>query len=156
MPQLQASSIEKASKGGYTILERETAGITLVSTGSEVSVCMDAAGMLLEKHGVHARVVSMPSMEVFDAQPMTYRSSVLVPGIPIMSVESGSTQGWERYSNVQFGIDRFGERAPCKDVFEYFNMTHAGVVGRALRTIDFFKDGRKVWSPLERPFEQVV
>ena len=156
MPQLQASSIEKASKGGYTVLERESAGITLVSTGSEVCVCMDAAGVLLEKHGIQARVVSMPCMEVFDTQPMTYRSSVLVPRIPILSVEAGSTQGWERYSNVQFGINRFGESAPCKDVFECFNMTPAGVVERALKTMDFFKDGRSVWSPLERPFEQVV
>ena len=155
MPQLRASSSERASKGGYNVLERENATITLVSTGSEVSVCMEAADILLEKHSVHARIVSMPCMEVFDAQPMAYRLSVLVPGMPIMSVEAGSTQGWDRYSHVQFGINRFGESAPCKDVFELFQMTPLGVVERALKTIHFY-NGRDLGSPLERPFEQVM
>jgi transketolase len=127
-----------------------------VSTGSEVSVSMEAADVLLEKYGVQARVVSMPCMEVFDAQPMAYRLSVLVPGTPIMSVEAGSVQGWDKYSNVQFGINRFGESAPGKAVTELFQMTPAGVVERALKTIDFFKDGRTVWSPLKRPVEQVM
>lgn len=95
--------------------------------------------MLLSKHGVRANVVSMPCMEVFDVQPMAYRLSVLVPGMPIMLVEAGSTQGWDKYSHVQFGINRFGESAPCKDVFELFQMTPSGVVERALKTIDFFK-----------------
>lgn len=98
----------------------------------------------------------MPCLEVFDKQPMTYRTSVLVPGIPILSVEAGSTQGWDKYSNVQFGINRFGESAPANVVLDYFQINAAGVVERAVKTIDFFRNGRMVWSPLERPFDQVM
>ena len=156
MPQLQQSSVEIASRGGYTVLMAENHSITLVSTGSEVSVCLEAVKLLRKENGVRARVVSMPCMEVFDAQSLAYRTSVLPAGTPIMSVEAASTQGWDKYTHVQFGINRFGESAPCDEVFELFEMTAAGVAERSLKTIEFYKGVKELKSPLERPFEQIV
>lgn len=91
LPQLENSTIEHAIKGGYVAVEAEGATITLISTGSEVGICVDAAVYLKEKHNVVARVVSLPCWEVFDAQDKAYRLSVLPDGIPILSVEVMST-----------------------------------------------------------------
>lgn len=118
LPQLEGSTIEKAAKGGYVLQEVEGAKITLISTGSEVSICLDAAKYLQEKHGIKARLVSMPCFEAFDAQSKEYRLSVLPDGIPSLSVEVMSTMGWERYAHEQFGIDRFGASGAYKDVYK--------------------------------------
>lgn len=118
LPQLEGSTIEKASKGGYVLREVPGANITLVSTGSEVSICLEAAKYLEEKHGVKARIVSIPCFEVFDAQSKDYRLSVLPDGVPSLSVEVMSTMGWERYTHEQFGINRFGASGAYKDVYK--------------------------------------
>ena len=117
LPQLEASTIENGIKGGYVALEDKEAKITLVSTGSEVSICLEAAKVLKEK-GTNARVVSMPCVEVFDAQSKDYQLSCIPDGIPAMSVEVMSTLGWEKYSHEQFGLNRFGASGPYKDVYK--------------------------------------
>ncbi|KAL0942772.1 transketolase [Colletotrichum truncatum] len=118
LPQLEGSVIEKAIKGGYVLHEAENADVTLVSTGSEVCICIDAVKYLKEKYNLTARVVSMPCTEVFEAQSKEYKLSVLPDGHPIMSVEVMSTLGWERFSHEQFGINRFGASGPYKDVYK--------------------------------------
>ena len=118
LPQLENSTIENGIKGGYVAIEAEQADITLVSTGSEVGICVDAVTYLKEKHHITARVVSMPCFEVFDNQTKEYRLSVLPDGIPSMSVEVMTTLGWERYSHEQFGLNRFGASGPYKDVYK--------------------------------------
>ncbi|KAL2220748.1 transketolase TktA [Thermoascus aurantiacus ATCC 26904] len=118
LPQLENSTIEDALKGGYVILEASNAAITIVSSGSEVSICIDAAKYLKEKHGIIARVVSIPCFEVFDAQDKSYRLQVIPDGIPTLSVEAASTMGWERYSHEQFGLNRFGISGPYKEVYK--------------------------------------
>src|SRR5436305_7115888 len=95
LPQLENSSVENAIKGGYVIHEAENADITLVSTGSEVGICVDAVKELKEKHNITARVVSIPCFEVFDAQGNEYRLTCLPDGIPSMSVAVMSTVGCE-------------------------------------------------------------
>lgn len=117
LPQLENSTIDKALKGGYVAVEAPGAAITIVSTGSEVSIAIDAA-TALKSQGIVARVVSMPCFEVFDAQDKTYKLHVLPDGIPVLSVEALSTMGWERYSHEQFGLNRFGASAPYKDVYK--------------------------------------
>ncbi|KAK3722428.1 Transketolase [Vermiconidia calcicola] len=117
LPQLEGSTIENGIKGGYTVLEDKEASITLVSTGSEVSICLEAVKTLKEKD-VKARVVSMPCTEVFDAQPKDYKMQVIPDGIPALSVEVMSTLGWEKYSHEQFGLNRFGASGPYKDVYK--------------------------------------
>ena len=118
LPQLEESTIDGALKGGYPILSVQNPAITLVSTGSEVSICIDAASHLKEKHGIVARVVSVPCFEVFDSQDKDYKLKVLPDGIPVLSVEAASTMGWERYSHEQFGLNRFGVSAPYKDAYK--------------------------------------
>jgi transketolase len=118
LPQLENSTIEHAIKGGYTLHENKEADITLVSTGSEVSLCVETVKLLADKHNIKARVVSMPCVEVFDAQSKDYRLSVLPDGIPSLSVEVMTTLGWEKYSHEQFGLNRFGASGPYKKVYE--------------------------------------
>ncbi|KAG5921792.1 hypothetical protein E4U61_006220 [Claviceps capensis] len=156
LPQLEGSTIEKASKGGYVLREVAGANVTLVSTGSEVSICLEAAKYLEEKHGVKARIVSIPCFEVFDAQSKEYRLSVLPDGVPSLSVEVMSTMGWERYTHEQFGINRFGASGAYKDVYKKFEFTPEGIAKRAVATIDFWKDVPNVRSPINRAFQQLI
>ena len=115
---LENSSIESAIKGGYVAVEAENADLTLVSTGSEVAICIEAVKYLKDNHKLTARVVSIPCFEVFDTQSQDYRLKVLPDGIPIMSVEPFSTLGWERYSHEQFGLNRFGASGAYKDIYK--------------------------------------
>lgn len=117
LPNLELSTLENGIKGGYTAHEEENAALTLVSTGSEVSLCLEAA-QILKEQGIPTRVASLPCWEVFDAQPKEYRLSVLPDGAPIMSVEVMSTLGWEKYSHEQFGLNRFGASGPYLKVYE--------------------------------------
>ncbi|KZF23599.1 transketolase TktA [Xylona heveae TC161] len=155
LPQLENSTIENAIKGGYVAVENPNADITLLATGSEVSLVIDTVKELKEKHGVTARVVSLPCFEVFDAQSKEYRLSVLPDGIPSLSVEVMSTLGWERYSHEQFGLNRFGASGAYKDVYKKFEFTPEGIAKRALATIDFYK-GTKPRSPINRAFQQLI
>ncbi|KAL4806661.1 Transketolase, thiamine diphosphate binding domain-containing protein [Aspergillus unguis] len=155
LPQLEHSSIEAALKGAYPVLEAPNAQVTIISTGSEVSICIDAATYLQKNHGITARVVSVPCFEVFDAQDKEYKLKVLPDGIPVLSVEVCSTMGWERYSHEQFGLNRFGASGPYKEVYAKFEFTPEGISKRAIATIDFYK-GVPVRSPINRAFQQIL
>jgi transketolase len=155
LPQLEGSTIENAIKGGYVALEDKEADVTLISTGSEVSICLEAVKTLKEKN-LKARVVSMPCTEVFDAQPKDYQLSVIPDGIPALSVEVMSTLGWEKYSHEQFGLNRFGASGPYKEVYAKFEFTPEGIAKRAVATIDFWKDVPNVRSPINRAFQQII
>jgi len=155
LPQLENSTIEGAIKGGYVAHEEKNANITLVSTGSEVSLCLEAVKTLGEQ-GITTRVVSLPCWEVFDAQPKEYRLSVLPDGIPIMSVEVMTTLGWEKYSHEQFGLNRFGASGPYKKVYEKFEFTPEGIAKRAKETIEFWKEVKPIRSPVNRAFTQLI
>lgn len=154
MPQLEGSSVPKALKGGYIVLDTPNAAVILVSTGSEVSVCLQAAAELQSK-SLPCRVVSVPCFEVFDSQEESYHLQVLPDGIPILSVEAVSTMGWERYSHQQFGINRFGASGPCDELFTMFELTPEGIAKRALATVSFYK-GVTLLSPIRRAFLQIV
>ena len=107
LPQLEGSTIEHAVKGGYTLLDVENPDVTLASSGSEVSICVDAVSEL-KKQGIKARVVSLPCWETFMEQPLEYRLSVLRDGHPILYVEPYATLGMERMAHESFGIDTWG------------------------------------------------
>ncbi|KAJ6013474.1 Transketolase C-terminal/Pyruvate-ferredoxin oxidoreductase domain II [Penicillium herquei] len=155
LPQLENSTIERALKGAYVAVENPNAAVTIISTGSEVGICIDAANYLKEKHNIVARVVSVPCFEVFDAQDKAYRLSVLPDGIPVLSVEALTTMGWERYAHEQFGLNRFGASGPYKQVYAKFEFTPEGISKRAIATIDFYK-GHTVRSPINRAFQQIL
>ncbi len=111
---------------------RDTADpkVVLLATGSEVSLCVEAAREL-EAAGIGARVVSMPSWDRFEAQPAEYRADTLPAWLPVLSVEAGSTMGWARYATDSIGIDRFGASAPGNVVLEQLGINVAHVVARA-------------------------
>lgn len=130
LPVLDGTSADGVAKGGYVLRDVETADVVLVATGSEVHVCVEAATALAER-GVAAQVVSLPSWDLFDEQPDSYRRSVLPEGVPTLSVEAGVTLGWERYADESIGIDTFGASAPGGEVLERMGFTADNVAARA-------------------------
>ncbi|KKM97213.1 hypothetical protein LCGC14_1170300, partial [marine sediment metagenome] len=112
-------------------IPRAMPNMTLISSGSEVSLCMDAAEVL-SKRNVKARVVSMASMEIFEAQSDEYKREVLPPSVTKrMAVEAAATFGWERYVGLEgrvMGIDTFGESAPAGDIYKHFGLTVENIV----------------------------
>jgi transketolase len=125
---------ESIRRGGYVLVDSADAAVTLVATGSEVHLALDAAKALAAE-GVAARVVNMACTQLFDRQSADYRAAVL-GSAPRVSVEAGSTFGWERYApHGQVGIDRFGASGPGKAVAESLGLTVANVVATARRAI---------------------
>ena len=114
---------------GAYVLE-DGADVVLIGTGSEVSLCL-AARELLSKEGVSARVVSMPSWELFREQPPAYRDDVLPPGIPRVAVEAASPIGWREWADATVTLDRFGASAPGEVVFEKLGFTAQHVAAKA-------------------------
>jgi transketolase len=108
--------------------------VILIGTGSEVHLCVEACETL-QREGIAARVVSMPSWELFEAQEESYRRAVLPPEITArVSVEMGSTIGWDRYvlpGGTALGMHRFGASAPLKDLLEKFGFTVEAVLAAA-------------------------
>ncbi len=140
LPVLDRDELGSASgvrRGGYVLWEASPQpDIILMSTGSEVHIALDA-GRLLQQRGLSARVVSLPSWELFDAQPAEYRESVLPRGISArVSLEAATPLGWERYvgvDGVAIGISRFGASAPAGEIYEQFGLTAERVVEEAVR-----------------------
>ncbi|KAF7789568.1 hypothetical protein EIP86_000514 [Pleurotus ostreatoroseus] len=148
LPNLENSTIQNALRGGYVLHEVANEDITFVSTGSEVSIVLEAAQKLTAE-GVKVRVVSLPCWSVFDAQPQEYKLSVLRSGAPILSVEAYSTLGWQKYSHEQFGLSGWGASGPYKQVYEKFGLTGANLAVVGKKVVDFYKQkGGEVVSPL--------
>lgn len=138
-------------KGAYILKEGHRAenDLILIATGSEVSLAMEAQAQLALE-GISARVVSMPSWEIFDAQSKDYRSSILPPHLPRLAIEAGVTLAWHRYTcnlsahnwdgaKTVLGVDRFGASAPYKVLFEQYGFTVENVVGRAKELLNSSK-----------------
>ena len=124
LPILSDASDEGVAKGAYVLrdVDEGEPDVTLVGTGSELSTAI-AAAELLAGDGVKARVVSMPSWELFAAQDEAYRAEVLSPEIPSVAVEAGVSMGWERWVDRSVSIDRFGASAPGPEVMEKLGIT---------------------------------
>ena len=128
VPLLSPEKAKGALKGGYILEDAENPEGILVATGSEVHLALKARALLAEK-GRRVRVVSLPSFELFAAQPEEYRREVLPPGLPTVAVEAGATLGWERYAHKVVGLDRFGASAPYPEVYEKLGFTPERVAG---------------------------
>ncbi len=127
------------AKGAYVLIDGPgVPQVILIASGSEVSLCL-AARRLLAAEGIAARVVSMPSWELFEAQDPAYRESVLPPALTArVTVEEGSTIGWDRYAGTRgavLGMHTFGLSAPIKVVAEHFGFTPERVAGAAKAVI---------------------
>jgi transketolase len=124
------------AKGAYILADAKPGkpDLILIGTGSEVAVCVEAYETL-KAEGVAARVVSMPSWDLFEQQDQAYRDSVLPPEVTArVSVEAGSVIGWDRYvgaSGTIIGMDTFGTSAPIKAVMTQFGFTAEKVLAAA-------------------------
>ena len=142
LPVLDRDELAPASgvqKGGYVLWEHSpNPEVILMGTGSELHIAFEA-GKTLSESGVSARVVSLPSWELFDAQPREYRDSVLPPDVRArISIEAATPVGWERYvglDGVVVGIPHFGASAPASVLYEKFGLTAQHLVDEARRLV---------------------
>ena len=139
LPVLERSGGEGAdalARGAYVFSPEkgDSPEAVLIGTGSETHIAL-AAREGLAAEGIDARVVSMPSWELFREQPRAYRDAVLPPQAKArVAVEAGATMGWREWvgdGGAVIGLDRFGASAPCQEIYERLNLTSANVVEQA-------------------------
>ncbi len=123
------------AKGAYVLSDPKWIApeIVLIATGSEVEIALNAKAQLADE-GIGARVVSMPSWELFDAQPDQYRASVLPEDVPRLAIETGVSLPWSHYVGADgevIGLDRFGASAPYQKIYQEFGFTAENVVEKA-------------------------
>jgi transketolase len=144
LPVLDRSALAPASgvaRGAYVLVESggSPPEVILIATGSEVPVALEAHQQLV-KEGIRSRVVSMPSWELFEAQPQAYKDTVLPPAVRArVSVEAGSPLGWERYVGWEgaiIGVNRFGASAPGSVVMRELGFTPKHVVDTAKAVLE--------------------
>jgi transketolase len=139
-------------RGAYILAEADGGApdVILMGTGSEVQLCVEARKKL-EKYGVKARVVSMPSWELFLKQDESYRESVLPKRIKArVAIEAGSPLGWYRWAGdegVVIGLERFGASAPGEEVLKHLGFTPEHVVSAALRTLGRNSEADQEYTP---------
>ncbi len=126
---------EGVGRGGYILADSEgTPSVILMGTGSEVSIAYEAYQQL-QAEGINARLVSLPSWELFDQQDAEYKESVLPSAVTArVSIEAGVTTGWQKYvgsTGVAIGVDKFGASAPYQKIYEEYGLTSAHVVEAA-------------------------
>lgn len=137
LPVLDHSS-KDAMNGAYVVHEKmlkTKIDVILIGTGSEVALCIEAAKHL-EESGMNVRVVSMPSMEIFEQQPESYKNQLLPNDVPCVSVEAASTFGWAKYADLTIGMEQFGISAPSTELFKHFGLDAVSI---AKKVSDFLK-----------------
>ena len=132
------NQIENINKGGYLLKEHNDPKLTLIASGSEVQLVLDAANKL-EENGINANVVSMPCLDIFLDTDDAYQSSIIKTDLPILAVELGHPNSWYKLLNKNdkvLGIDSFGESAPANVLLEHFGFTIPNVVDIAKSLVD--------------------
>jgi transketolase len=131
--------------GAYTLADSPAGAkpdIVLVATGSEVHLALEGRDRLAAD-GIQARVVSMPSTNIFASQPDDYREKILPTGAPLLVIEAGATLGWNSYIGPQIdviGVDTFGASAPGAIVMEHYGFTVENVCKQAHIVLDRLKE----------------
>jgi transketolase len=124
------ATIANVARGGYVLKDVADPKVVLIATGSEIELAVKAQAVLAEQ-GVAARVVSIPSTNVFDRQDAAYKASVLPKGIVRVAIEAGVSDFWRKYVGLEgavVGMDTFGESAPAPELFKHFGFTVDNVV----------------------------
>ncbi len=153
VPHLDRSKAKNpdVSKGGYILAEAEGGkpDVILIGTGSEVSLCAKAQEKLAG-YGVKARVVSLPSWNLFDAQDESYRESVLPKAVrKRVTVEAAASLGWQKYATDEgtvIAIDHYGASAPGGELMKHFGFTAEHVTAAALRLLGRAADAEKEYG----------
>ena len=135
----ELSKKNMSSLGGYE-LKKSTSNseITLISSGSEVQIAIEAFKKLKEIN-INSKVVSMPCQELFDKQPREYREKVIEKNSKKISIEAGSIFGWEKYvssDGISLGVKSFGKSAPANVLYQDFNLTSDNVVKIAKKMLN--------------------
>ena len=123
--------INAIENGGYLIKEEDDATLSLIASGSELQLVLDASDVLLNEHGIKTNVISMPCLDVFLEQGDDYQSKVIKPNLPALVVELSHPNSWYKILNKGdevLGIESFGESAPANVLLEHFGFTTANVV----------------------------
>ena len=123
-----------ARTGAGLIVGGDGSQCTLVATGSEVSVAVEAAKLLADE-GINVSVVSMPSWEMFEALPAPERDAVIPKSVPSISIEAGCTMGWSKYTDFQIGIDRFGASAPGAEVLTKLGISAENLINETKKVL---------------------
>lgn len=159
---LFGSSIEKAMKGAYTVIESaENPELIIVSTGGEVGFCVTAVETLVAQ-GIPTALVSMPCQDVFLEQSQEYQTSILPGNIPTLSVEASAIHGWHRFSHAQIGMENtFGASGKGGKLYEHFGFTPENIANKGKALVDFYKqDGKTVPNlrdvPVFEPFAKAL
>ena len=139
LPQVRVDATEnRSARGAYRLHGDGKGRVCLVATGSEVEIALAVAAQLAAK-GIAADVVSMPSWSRFMAQPAAYRSDVIPSDVLRVSIEAGTTFGWEAITGpdgLRFGIDRFGASAPIDALYDYFGLTAEKIAPQILAALE--------------------
>ena len=123
--------IDAIENGGYLIKEEGDATLSLIASGSELQLALDASDVLLNEHGIKTNVISMPCLDVFLEQGDDYQSKVIKPDLPALVIELSHPNSWYKILNKGdkvLGIESFGESAPANVLLEHFGFTTANVV----------------------------
>ena len=139
VPVLDGTADGAVERGAYVLADPDDAQVVLIGTGSEVWVCVEAAA-LLAADGVTARVVSMPSWDLFAAQNDEYQNLVLPPEVPTLAVEAGASLGWDRWADDSVSLDRFGASAPGDIALANLGYTPENVADRARQLLSDLKE----------------
>ena len=133
------NQIDNIDKGGYLVKENDNASISLVASGSELQLILDAAEALEKDFGIASNVISMPCLDRFLDNEDDYHSSILKPNLPILVVELSHPNSWYKLLNKKdkvLGIETFGESAPANILLEHFGFTTPNVVEMAKSLVD--------------------
>ena len=116
----------KCEKGAYVVnITSHDSKVTIIASGTEVDLALKVQ-QKLNQSNIHSKVVSMPCMELFDKQPEKFRKDIIEENSLVVTIEAGSIMSWQKYignNGMNFGIDRFGESAPYKDVYNHFELS---------------------------------
>ena len=137
--QPRGASGNLSAKGAYRLAAATAPRkVIMIATGSEVALAVDVAAAL-EAQGIGADVVSMPSWELFEAQDAAYRDELMQADVLRVSIEAGTTFGWERYTmpgGLRIGIDSYGASAPARDLFAHFGFTVEAILPKILAKLE--------------------
>jgi transketolase len=147
LPMLDQERYQAASglaKGAYVLSDTDgKPDMLLIATGSEVALALQAQEKLASEKGIKARVISMPSWELFEEQSQEYRDSVLSPDVPVrLAIEAGSPLGWKQWVGNRgdiIGVNRFGASAPGNEVMSHYGFNVDNVVARAMTLLDIYR-----------------
>lgn len=139
LPVLEGTDADLVEQGAYVVAGDGDPDVVLVATGSEVSLAVDAAAVLADRD-VTARVVSMPSWELFEQADDEVLDEVLPPDVPVLSIEAATSFGWAKWADDFVSIEDFGVSAPYQEAFEAFGFTPEAVADAALDLLDAQED----------------